>query len=52
MPATQALTGQVAPTAVNAPMVHPDLLKELAPYVELSAGLGQTAVQLVGEQGL
>lgn len=41
----------MAATAVNAPMMPPEVLAELQPYVALAAGLGRTAVQLVGESG-
>lgn len=41
----------MAATAVNAPMMPPEVLKELQPYVALAAGLGRTAVQLVAETG-
>jgi D-3-phosphoglycerate dehydrogenase len=46
-----ALKGEMAATAVNAPMMPPEVLKELQPYVALAAGLGRTAVQLVAETG-
>ena len=36
----------MAATAVNAPMMPPEVLKELQPYVALAAGLGRTAVQV------
>nr|XP_043621259.1 D-3-phosphoglycerate dehydrogenase 3, chloroplastic-like [Erigeron canadensis] len=42
-----ALRGELAATAVNAPMVPPEVLKELKPYVTLSEKLGRLAVQLV-----
>ena len=41
----------MAATAVNAPMMPPEVLKELQPFVSLAAGLGRTAVQLVGGDG-
>lgn len=43
-----ALKGEMAATAVNAPMMPPEVLAELQPFVSLAAGLGRTAVQLVG----
>ncbi|XAR61926.1 Phosphoglycerate dehydrogenase [Bertholletia excelsa] len=42
-----ALKGDLAATAVNAPMVPPEVLSELAPYVSLAEKLGRLAVQLV-----
>lgn len=42
-----ALQGELASTAVNAPMVPAEVLRELAPYVELAEKLGRLAVQLV-----
>ncbi|KAL6496892.1 D-3-phosphoglycerate dehydrogenase 2, chloroplastic [Orobanche gracilis] len=42
-----ALRGELSATAVNAPMVPPEVLSELAPYVILSEKLGRLAVQLV-----
>ncbi|CAI5950450.1 unnamed protein product [Closterium sp. NIES-64] len=42
-----ALMGELASTAVNAPMVPAEVLEELAPYVELAEKLGRLAVQLV-----
>ncbi|KAJ8899976.1 hypothetical protein K2173_024087 [Erythroxylum novogranatense] len=42
-----ALKGELSATAVNAPMVPPEVLSELAPYVLLAEKLGRTAVQLV-----
>ncbi|XP_010063633.2 D-3-phosphoglycerate dehydrogenase 2, chloroplastic [Eucalyptus grandis] len=48
-----ALNGELAATAVNAPMVPPDVLSELAPYVVLAEKLGRLAVQLVaGGKGI
>lgn len=38
-------------SVVNAPMVAPEVLKELQPFVNLAEGLGRTAVQLVEESG-
>ena len=43
--------GEMAATAVNAPMMPPAVLRELQPFVSLAAGLGRTAVQLVGGDG-
>lgn len=42
-----ALKGELSATAVNAPMVAPEVLSELAPYVILAEKLGRLAVQLV-----
>ncbi|CAL9177630.1 unnamed protein product [Musa hybrid cultivar] len=42
-----ALEGELAATAVNAPMVPAEVLSELAPYVILAEKLGRLAVQLV-----
>ncbi|XP_073123953.1 D-3-phosphoglycerate dehydrogenase 3, chloroplastic-like [Henckelia pumila] len=42
-----ALKGELAATAVNAPMVPAQVLSELKPYVTLSEKLGSLAVQLV-----
>ncbi|TKY64689.1 D-3-phosphoglycerate dehydrogenase 2 [Spatholobus suberectus] len=42
-----ALKGELSATAVNAPMVAPEVLTELAPYVVLAEKLGRLAVQLV-----
>lgn len=42
-----ALRGELAATAVNAPMVPAEVLMELKPYVELAEKLGRLAVQLV-----
>lgn len=44
---TGALRGELAATAVNAPMVPAEVLSELAPYVSLAEKLGRLAVQLV-----
>ncbi|PKU63403.1 D-3-phosphoglycerate dehydrogenase 3, chloroplastic [Dendrobium catenatum] len=46
-----ALNGELAATAVNAPMVPSEVLSELAPYVLLSEKLGRLALQLVGGGG-
>ncbi|GAV62290.1 2-Hacid_dh domain-containing protein/ACT domain-containing protein/2-Hacid_dh_C domain-containing protein [Cephalotus follicularis] len=43
-----ALQGELAATAVNAPMVPAEVLTELKPYVVLAEKLGRLAVQLVG----
>ncbi|KAL5698099.1 hypothetical protein ACHQM5_029178 [Ranunculus cassubicifolius] len=43
-----ALKGELSATAVNAPMVPPKVLSELAPYFILAEKLGRLAVQLVG----
>ncbi|PQQ13759.1 D-3-phosphoglycerate dehydrogenase 2 chloroplastic [Prunus yedoensis var. nudiflora] len=42
-----ALKGELSATAVNAPMVPPEVLSELSPYVVLAEKLGRLAVQLV-----
>ncbi|VVA99236.1 unnamed protein product [Arabis nemorensis] len=42
-----ALNGELASTAVNAPMVPAEVLAELKPYVVLAEQLGRLAVQLV-----
>ena len=43
--------GELAATAVNAPMVPAEVLAELQPFVALSQGLGTAAVQLVEDSG-
>ena len=43
--------GELAATAVNAPMVPAEVLAELQPFVQLAQGLGTAAVQLVGSHG-
>ncbi|XP_062191729.1 D-3-phosphoglycerate dehydrogenase 1, chloroplastic-like [Phragmites australis] len=48
-----ALRGELAATAVNAPMVPAEVMSELAPYVSLAEKLGRMAVQLVtGDSGI
>ncbi|XP_073008124.1 D-3-phosphoglycerate dehydrogenase 1, chloroplastic-like [Typha latifolia] len=48
-----ALKGELSATAVNAPMVPPEVLAELSPYVVLAEKLGRLAVQLVsGRSGI
>ncbi|URD82668.1 D-3-phosphoglycerate dehydrogenase [Musa troglodytarum] len=42
-----AFKGELATTAVNAPMIPAEVLYELAPYVILAEKLGRLAVQLV-----
>ncbi|KAI7729398.1 hypothetical protein M8C21_010236 [Ambrosia artemisiifolia] len=42
-----ALRGELAATAVNAPMVPSEVLTELKPYIILAEKLGRLAVQLV-----
>lgn len=42
-----ALKGELAATAVNAPMVSAEVLSELAPFITLAEKLGRLAVQLV-----
>ena len=44
---SQTAQGKVVATAVNAPMVPPEVLAELQPYVALAQGLARAAVQLV-----
>ena len=46
-----ALRGELTSSVVNAPMVAPEVLKALQPYVSLANGLGRAAVQLVESQG-
>ncbi len=46
-----ALKGELASTAVNAPMVPSEVLSALAPYVSLAENLGRLAVQLVSGTG-
>ncbi|KAL4447497.1 hypothetical protein ABPG75_004716 [Micractinium tetrahymenae] len=46
-----ALKGELTPSCVNAPMVAPEVLKELQPYTTLADGLGRAAVQLVEDSG-
>ena len=43
--------GELAATAVNAPMVPAEVMAELQPFVALSQGLGHAAVQLVRDTG-
>lgn len=43
--------GELAATAVNAPMVPAEVLAELQPFCQLAQGLGTAAVQLVGSHG-
>ena len=45
------MQGELAATAVNAPMVPAEVLAELQPFVSLAQGLGTAAVQLVGSHG-
>ncbi|CAM8998807.1 unnamed protein product [Rhodiola kirilowii] len=42
-----ALRGELSSTAVNAPMVSPEVMAELGPYDVLSEKLGRLAMQLV-----
>jgi len=46
-----ALKGELAATAVNAPMVPAEVLSELAPFITLAEKLGRLAVQLVAGGG-
>uniref|UniRef100_A0ACD5UVE8 Uncharacterized protein n=1 Tax=Avena sativa TaxID=4498 RepID=A0ACD5UVE8_AVESA len=48
---TGALKGELAASAVNAPMVPAEVLSELAPFVVLAEKLGRLAVQLVAGGG-
>ncbi|XP_010498147.1 PREDICTED: D-3-phosphoglycerate dehydrogenase 2, chloroplastic [Camelina sativa] len=41
-----ALKGELSATAVNAPMVAPEVLSELTPYIVLAEKIGRLAVQL------
>ncbi|KAK3425550.1 hypothetical protein EUGRSUZ_F02299 [Eucalyptus grandis] len=43
----RALKGELAATAVNAPMVPAEVISELTPYVDLAEKLGRLATQLV-----
>lgn len=43
-----ALQGKLSTTAVNAPLVSAEVLKELAPFVTLAEGLGKVGS---GQQG-
>lgn len=43
--------GELAATAVNAPMVPAEVMAELQPFVSLSQGLGRCAVQLIKDTG-
>ncbi|KAH7280423.1 hypothetical protein KP509_37G066600 [Ceratopteris richardii] len=47
-----ALQGELAATAVNAPMVPQEVLNELTPYVVLAEKLGRLAIQLVAGSGV
>ncbi|KAI6689068.1 hypothetical protein NL676_025896 [Syzygium grande] len=48
-----ALKGELAATAVNAPMVPAEVMSELTPYVDLAEKLGRLAIQLVaGASGI
>ena len=46
------MQGELAATAVNAPMVPPEVLAQLQPFVTLAQGLGRAATQLVGDSGI
>jgi D-3-phosphoglycerate dehydrogenase len=46
-----ALKGELTSSVVNAPMVAPEVLAELQPFVALADGLGRAAVQLVSSHG-
>jgi len=46
-----ALKGELVSTAVNAPMVPPEIQKELSPFVKLAEGLGKAAIQLIADSG-
>lgn len=43
----RALKGELAATAVNAPMVPAEVISELTPYVDLAEKLGRLATQLI-----
>lgn len=47
----QSLRGELSSNTVNAPMVPPETLKELQPFITLAQGLGKTSVQLIAEHG-
>jgi len=47
-----ALRGELASSAINAPMVPPDVMKELLPYVGLVEKLASLATQLVSGSGV
>nr|QKY14865.1 d-3-phosphoglycerate dehydrogenase family (SERA) [Polytomella parva] len=47
----EALAGKLSSNAVNAPMVPPEILKELQPYITLAEALGKAAVGLVNDFG-
>jgi D-3-phosphoglycerate dehydrogenase / 2-oxoglutarate reductase len=46
-----ALRGELTSSVVNAPMVAPEVLRELQPFTSLANGLGRAAVQLVSAAG-
>lgn len=46
-----ALKGELTSSVVNAPMMAPEVLKELQPFTSLASGLGRAAVQLVSDSG-
>ncbi|GMH45797.1 hypothetical protein BSKO_13760 [Bryopsis sp. KO-2023] len=46
-----ALKGDLVSTAVNAPVVPPEVLAELEPFVTLAQGLGKAVVSLVDDTG-
>ncbi|CAN6482384.1 unnamed protein product [Victoria cruziana] len=43
-----ALKGELSSTTVNAPMVPPEVLSEIAPFLTLAEKLGKMTVQLMG----
>ncbi|MDQ7028639.1 MAG: ACT domain-containing protein [Ardenticatenia bacterium] len=45
------LRGHLVPTVVNAPMIPPETLANLAPYMDLAERLGRMAIQLVRDTG-
>ena len=47
-----ALRGELASSAINAPMVDPEVMKDLAPYVDLAQSLAAVACQLVSGAGI
>ena len=48
---SSALRGELTSSVINAPMVAPEVLKELQPFTSLANGLGRAAVQLVSSTG-
>jgi hypothetical protein len=48
----EALAGKLSANSVNAPMVAPEVLRELQPYVTLAEGLGKVGGGFGGLGGL